>query len=110
MKTTLADQQAALDVAASLARTHGHLPAAHIRTTAIFRDQVDISLHDSLADFEAWREGLGIDPTAVDHALYADGQMYLQARTAFLGLTVEITGYGKLALGGSVCAPVASSP
>lgn len=89
----LADQQAALDTAASLARTHGHLPAAHIATSTVFRDQVDIHLHDGFDAFEAWREALGIAPATVDHHMFEDGRMYLQATTSFLGVTLQLNGY-----------------
>ncbi|MEU2789056.1 hypothetical protein [Streptomyces sp. NPDC007100] len=99
--TTLADQQAALDAAAVLARTFSHLPAAYIAVSPVYPSQIDIGLHEGLGDFETWREALSLPPADVEYRTYGDG-VFLRGRGKSLGANVEITGYAPVLAGQEV--------
>ncbi|MBC3988034.1 hypothetical protein H8N00_03785 [Streptomyces sp. AC563] len=70
----------------------GHLPGAHISLSDTFPNQLDVSLHDDLGDFETWRQALGIAADTVTCTARAR-HMVLKARAAFAGATVELFGY-----------------
>lgn len=89
---TLAEQRVALDALAQLSAAFGHLPGAHIGLNTIFPNRVDISLHDGLNAFEAWREALGIAAEDVQ-IQQRKTAMNLKAVTTFAGATVELIGY-----------------
>ncbi|OMI34416.1 hypothetical protein [Streptomyces sparsogenes] len=92
---TLADQRKATEAAATIARVFGHLPPATFQVSSITPGQLDISLHDSLADFEAWRVALGMLPEWVDKRTQPSA-MSLTARGRFAGVEVALIGYAPL--------------
>lgn len=81
-----------------------HLPtAAFSFGTVVYRGRVeagvDITRHGSFADFEAWREALGIDPATVtwkhsstDHGPYE----LLVAEGTFAGVPVVLSGFTSM--------------
>ncbi|MFE9064897.1 hypothetical protein [Streptomyces violaceusniger] len=89
---TLASQRKALDAAATIARVFPHLPAAVVQVSNIYPGQLDISVHDSLAAYEAWRAALGILPEWVDHGSQP-GSTVLTAKGRFAGVEVKLIGY-----------------
>lgn len=93
MTETLASQKKAIEAAATIARVFPHLPAAQIGVSHVYPDQVEISLHESLADFEAWREALGILPDAVSRKDLATEQQHLGATGRFAGAAVVLNGF-----------------
>jgi hypothetical protein len=91
--STLSSQQTAADAVAAVFRLLGHLPGAAMQIDTIIPERVDISLHDDLGDFEAWREALGIPPSAVT-VRKSSSYFYLKAEGEFAGARVELVGFG----------------
>jgi hypothetical protein len=73
----------------------GHLPAAVFSISPAYPDQLDISLHSDLGDFEAWRGALGIPSATVTYGTQT-GACLLRAIAQWGGATVELAGYGPL--------------
>ncbi|MEU1663598.1 hypothetical protein [Streptomyces sparsogenes] len=92
---TLAEQRKAIEAAATISRVFGHLPPATIQVSTITPGQLDISLHDSLADFEAWRVALGMFSEWVDQRSQP-GAMRLTVAGRFAGVEVKLVGYAPL--------------
>ncbi|NGO69166.1 hypothetical protein [Streptomyces boncukensis] len=88
---SLRQQQPAITALAELARTCPDLPAASLRTDQFKPGEVIVQL-DSVADFEAWREGLGLAPDAVDLTTYrtAPGSGQMELRTTVTGVPVHV--------------------
>lgn len=95
MAGTLGSQRKATEAAATIARVFPHLPSAVIQVSPIIPGQLDISLHDNLDDFEAWRAALGILPEWVNQKAQP-GAMRLVATGRFAGVEVALTGYAPL--------------
>ncbi|WP_328554314.1 hypothetical protein [Streptomyces sp. NBC_00358] len=74
------------------------LPAPVVHVTAIYPDQVALSLHDDgFAAFEAWRAALGIAPDAVDFHVQCNSRTgVLNAHTRYGGADIELTGYTQV--------------
>jgi hypothetical protein len=89
---TLADQRRALEALAQIAAAFGHLPAACFDIGDVFPDRIDISVHDDLGAFEAWRVALGIPADAVEFGTMTN-RTYLIGRGSFAGVAVKLTGY-----------------
>jgi hypothetical protein len=94
---TLAEQQTALAALTQIGAAFGDLPAPEFRVSRVYPDQVSISLHDNLADFEAWREALGMAVGAVEYRTQP-GNTVLKVVVPWGGGTVELVGYGPLPL------------
>ncbi|GAA4663099.1 hypothetical protein [Streptomyces youssoufiensis] len=92
---TLAAQAVALDALAQLGAAMGHLPGAHISLSDITPNQLDISLHDDLGDFETWRSALGIAADTVTY-IARTRHTVLKAHATFAGATIELCGYAAL--------------
>lgn len=92
---TLAAQQAAADALAHIFRNFGHLPAADIQLGTVYLDQVRISVHDGLGDFETWREALGLSAEEVEHR-ELPSSMSLAVSGAYAGAAVQLIGFGPL--------------
>ncbi|WP_394816786.1 hypothetical protein [Streptomyces lonegramiae] len=69
-----------------LAADFGHLPAPCVHVSTIYPNQLELSFHDGLDGFEAWRDALGIAPDAVDCREQGGG------RTRALSLTTDCAG------------------
>ncbi|MEU1787083.1 hypothetical protein ABZ553_14660 [Streptomyces sparsogenes] len=92
---TLADLRKATEAAATIARVFPHLPPATVQVSSITPGQLDISLHDDLGDFEAWRVALGMLPEWVDQRPQP-GAMRLTVAGRFAGVEVKLVGYAPL--------------
>ncbi|GGS25855.1 hypothetical protein F2B00_32235 [Streptomyces parvus] len=88
---------AAVTVLASLIARFPELPAVDVHVSTIFPDQVELSAHNDLAAFEAWREALGIDPWAVVHKVQSRGTTrVLDAHAVFTGVRLRLVGYAEI--------------
>jgi hypothetical protein len=94
---TVADQKAALTAVARLVSAFGHLPAPEWNVSRIYPEQVDVSLHDDLGDFEQWRTVLGIGPDDIKYRTQS-GAIVLTAKIQWGGASVNLVGYGPLPL------------
>jgi len=84
-----------LDLATSVAAVnaliakHPLLPAEEVVPS---KDGVSIHLYGGLADFEAWREALGIPTVEVSFHVRPSG-VTMRADTEFAGVLVALVGY-----------------
>ncbi|MFH9668943.1 hypothetical protein ACH4LQ_27385 [Streptomyces globisporus] len=87
---------AVTDLASLMARFPDR-PAVDDHLSTIFPDQVELSAHDDLAVFEAWREALSIDPGAVVHKVQSRGTTrVLDAHAVFTGVRLRLVGYAEI--------------
>ncbi|KRD18826.1 hypothetical protein [Streptomyces sp. Root264] len=94
---TLDDLAAALRVLRLLAADFGHLAAPDIDVSPIFPDQLALSFHRGLSDFEAWRDALDIAPGDVVYRKQANGRTrVLKASAHYAGAALELTGFGDV--------------
>ncbi|WLW53232.1 hypothetical protein [Streptomyces sp. YU58] len=94
---TLDDLAVSLRALRLLAVDFGHLAAPSVHVGPIYPDRLDLSFHDDLAGFEAWREALGIASDAVTHGTQSNGHTrVLTATTDFAGAVVQLTGFAKV--------------
>jgi hypothetical protein len=97
--TTIGEQSRAFSVVHVLVHHLPHLPAASIELSSWHGDGgtstlVTIHLHDTLSDFETWREALGIDPDAVTASL-SSHRLALRAATVRDGVEINVIAYGE---------------
>ncbi|MGW7403429.1 hypothetical protein ACWGI9_06795 [Streptomyces sp. NPDC054833] len=94
---TLDDLAVPLRALRLLAVDFGHLPAPAARLGTVYPDRLELSFHDDLAGFEAWREALGIAPDAVAHGTQSDGDTrVLKATADFAGAVLVLTGFAEI--------------
>ncbi|MFF7283027.1 hypothetical protein [Streptomyces griseorubiginosus] len=94
---TLDDLSVPLRALRLLAVDFGHLAPPSVHMGPIYPNQVELSFHDDLAGFEAWREALGIAPDAVTHGTQSDGRTRVLTTSAdFAGALVTLTGFAKV--------------
>lgn len=94
---TMSGLSAAVTVLASLMTRFPDLPAVDVHVSTIFPDQVELSAHNDLGAFEAWREALGIDPGAVVHKIQSRGTTrVLDAHAVFTGIRLRLVGYSEI--------------
>lgn len=98
---TLADQAGTLRTLADVAEAFAHLPAAYVAVAPESPDCLEISVHNDLAAFEAWRVALGIQPATVELRVLSTC-MCLKGAGAFSGTSVALTGYAPLLPGGGL--------
>lgn len=101
---TLGGQGPAIEALYRILSQFPHLPAANITAETVMSRQlspgVSITLHGSLADFEAWREALGIDTATVEwHENRTNMRPYeiLEGEGTFAGVPVTLRGFAPLA-------------
>lgn len=78
---------------------HAELPAPCVSVSTVYPDQLDLSFHDDLAGFEAWREVLGIEPSSVEYGEQCDDTRVLTAYADYAAARVRLTGFGRLGSG-----------
>lgn len=94
---TLDDLAAPLRALRLLAADFGHLSAPFVAVSTIYPDRLELSFHDDLAGFEAWREALGIPPEAVVYREQSHGHTrVLKASADRVGTVVDLVGYGSI--------------
>jgi hypothetical protein len=90
----LLDLSRPLAVLQELGATFSMLPAPGIDINDVYPNQISLSFHKGLDDFEAWREALGIDPTAVRQSTQSgDMTLVLRAFATRDDVTIELTAY-----------------
>nr|WSZ15606.1 hypothetical protein OH837_20905 [Streptomyces canus] len=94
---TLDDLSVPLRALRLLAADFGHLSAPFVAVSTIYPDRLELSFHDDLAGFEAWREALGIPPEAVVYREQSHGHTrVLKASADRVGTVVDLVGYGSI--------------
>ncbi|WP_405873046.1 hypothetical protein [Streptomyces sp. NBC_00005] len=94
---TLDDLSVPLRALRLLTTDFGHLPAPWVHVDSIYPDRLELSFHDDLAGFEAWREALGIAPDAVAHGMQSNGgTRVLKATADFAGAVLKLTGFAAI--------------
>ncbi|MGJ5898483.1 hypothetical protein ACSCBZ_42040 [Streptomyces niveiscabiei] len=88
-----------------LALDYAELPAPTIGVSAIYPERLELSLHNSPADFEAWREVLGITPDGVTYREF-DGYVSMSASVEYAGALLKLIGYADLSDAAPAGAPV----
>jgi hypothetical protein len=95
---TLADVRAPLLALRVLVSEFPGLPAGTVRVSDVYPDRLDVSLHDGLDTFEAWREALGIAPGLVTCGTQNAGATWvLKAFSDYAGARVCLTGFADVA-------------
>lgn len=80
-----------------LAVDFGHLSAPWVHVGCVYPEQLELTFHDDLVGFEAWREALGIAPDAVTHGTQSNGgTRVLQATADFTGAVLKLTGFAQI--------------
>ncbi|SCE55982.1 hypothetical protein GA0115234_11212 [Streptomyces sp. DvalAA-43] len=94
--STMGRMSAAIRVLATLADRFPDLPAADAAVSRIYDTRVELSIHDGLGQFEAWRAALGVAPAQVVRGTQCGGGplMWLHADTVVDGVTIHLVGYG----------------
>jgi hypothetical protein len=90
---TVGDQRRALDVLIQLAGRFPHLPSLHVNLMGHAPDRLYLYLHDDLADFEAWRQALGIPAESVTCGSLSTDKMALAGLGTFDGIDIELHGF-----------------
>jgi hypothetical protein len=94
---TLDDLAVPLRALRLLAADFGHLAAPAVHVSTIWPDRLELSFHGDLADFEAWRDALGIAPDAVTHRTQSGGHTrVLLAPGEHAGATVKLVAYADV--------------
>lgn len=94
---TMSGLSAAVTVLASFVARFPDLPAVDVHVSTIFPDQLQLSAHNDLATFEAWREALDIDPGTVVHGVQSRGTTcVLDAHAVFMGARLRLVGYSTI--------------
>ncbi|MFD7977516.1 hypothetical protein [Streptomyces sp. NPDC059071] len=93
----LGDLGAPLLALRALSVDHPHLPAPCVALSTVFPERLDLSFHNDLGAFEAWREALGIDPLNVAHHVQGDGRTcVLTVHADYAGAALRLTGFGTV--------------
>ncbi|MEV5338911.1 hypothetical protein AB0K93_10530 [Streptomyces sp. NPDC052676] len=80
-----------------LTERFGYLAAPAVAVTTIWPERLELSFHDDLPGFEAWREELGIDPGAVTHSTQSSGRTrVLTASAEYAGARLELVAYAPV--------------
>ncbi|MFD7137401.1 hypothetical protein [Streptomyces sp. NPDC059894] len=94
---TLDNLATPLRVLRLLAVDFGHLPAPNVQVSTVYPDRLELTFHSGLADFEVWREALGIRPDAVVYREQSSGRTrLLTALSDYAGATLELAGFGHV--------------
>ncbi|MPY63701.1 hypothetical protein [Streptomyces spongiae] len=95
---TLDDLAVSLRALRLLAADFGHLPAPMVDVSTIWPDRLKLAFHYDLADFEAWREALGIAADTVDHGTQGVGDRtrVLKTSVEYAGAMVELVAYADM--------------
>ncbi|EFL01988.1 conserved hypothetical protein [Streptomyces sp. SPB78] len=93
----LQDLSAALTALQLLTLNHPELPAPSADVSTVFPDRLRLAFHEGLADFEAWREALGLASEAVELRLWGRASGSLRGSVTYAGATVELIGFLQVA-------------
>lgn len=80
-----------------LAVDFGHLPAPRVLVSTIFPNQLELSFHGALTDFETWRETLEIAPDAVTYDEQGNGCTRVLSLTAdYVGAELSLVAFADI--------------
>ncbi|MGW1238339.1 hypothetical protein [Streptomyces bobili] len=80
-----------------LAVDFGHLPAPNVLVSTVYPNRLELTFHNSLTDFEVWREALGICTNDVSYREQSIGRTrVLKTVTGYAGAELELTGFGDV--------------
>jgi hypothetical protein len=88
----LSEQGAAVLLLARIHQAFGHLPAAEFHVSSAYLGRLEISLHDDLDAFEAWRTALGLDEPTAHHN---GGTSWLATDGCVEDAPVKLVGFGE---------------
>ncbi|MFF8281024.1 hypothetical protein ACF05T_34070 [Streptomyces lateritius] len=73
-----------------------HLSAPCLSVSTVYPDLLELSFHDDLGGFEAWRDALGLTPESVSYHEQGTHTRVLTAETDYAGARLRLTGYGRI--------------
>ncbi|MET9426318.1 hypothetical protein [Streptomyces sp. NPDC003036] len=95
--TILGDMGAPLLALRLLSVDYPHLPAPCVSLSTVYPERLELSFHNDLGAFEAWREALGIEPLNVAHHVHGDGRTcVLGVHVDYAGAELHLTGFGTV--------------
>ncbi|MFF7727678.1 hypothetical protein [Streptomyces sp. NPDC008001] len=108
---SLGDLRAPLVVLRLFGADFAHLPAPCVSVSTIYPDLLELSFHDDLAGFEAWREALGMAAETVSyHEQSAGSTRVLRVESDYAGARVELVGYAEIAAPATACSRQGVAP
>lgn len=97
---TLDDLRVPLRALRLLLADFGHLSAPCVGISTVYPDRLELSFHDDLEGFQAWRKGLGIAPEAVteqEQGGSGEGRTrVLLASVTYVGAAVKLTAFDAI--------------
>ncbi|EPH46394.1 hypothetical protein ABT390_26010 [Streptomyces aurantiacus] len=99
---TLDNLAVPLRVLRVLAAEFGHLAAPSVQVSTIYPNRLDLTFHDDLPGFEAWRAALGISPDAVTYGEQTHRTRILRAQAEYAGAVVNLTGFADIVVPATV--------
>ncbi|MFI1948806.1 hypothetical protein ACH46F_33775 [Streptomyces virginiae] len=91
---SLREMQAPLLVLGVFAGHFWHLPAPTVSVSSVYPDRLDLDFFDAPADFEAWREALGIDPQLIsEHVQRSGGNRVLTVDAEWGGAQLRLRSF-----------------
>lgn len=95
---TLDDLAVPLRALRLLATDFGHLAAPDVKVSPIYPERLELTFHEDLSGFEAWREALEVPPAAVTYGEQSGGRTrVLTADVGYAGAVVHLTGFADVA-------------
>lgn len=88
---TLREQSSPVRLLMQLHTAHPELPGAEFHVSAIYPDRLDVTVHDNMDAFEAWRTALGLD-RPVDRS--RDQSFWVVVDGDHGDVPVRLTGHG----------------
>ncbi|MEU6755413.1 hypothetical protein [Streptomyces sp. NPDC046685] len=77
------------------AAEYPHLPAPGVSVSTVYPDRLELSFHNDLAGFEAWRDALGIAPESVSFHVQDGRTRVLKAESYYAGAWLLLIGFAK---------------
>ncbi|MEV5504891.1 hypothetical protein [Streptomyces orinoci] len=94
---TFAEMAGPLAALRVLAADFGELPAPTVSVSAVFPNRLELAFHSGFADFERWREALGIAPANVGYRVLDNGRTgVVRVLVPCGGAELELVGYADI--------------
>ncbi|MEV7994886.1 hypothetical protein AB0O67_24135 [Streptomyces sp. NPDC086077] len=91
---TLAGLSVPMRALRTLAAEYGDLPAPAVGVSTVYPERLELSLHEGLGAFDAWRAALDIRPDEVEFREQAGNTWTLTASAPYAGAEVRLIAYG----------------
>ncbi|MGG7574749.1 hypothetical protein [Streptomyces sirii] len=93
---TMNDLAAPLRALRLLTADFPDLPAVNVDVSRHYPGRLELSCHDDLGTFEAWREAVGIPPESVTYKEQSAGcTRVLRAATDYAGVHLSLVGFSE---------------